>query len=147
MGARKKSWPRRVIALVICLCLLMPNNLVFAASEDSEASNTPTVYFQFEDGRILEPDETNTFTLNTLESGKFYLKNAEGIKFEDDEPYFQCSVPMKDGITNWDNIWVSSNGTFHGYDIRTVEAKVYDRVPLFGGAKEITKFNIKNVSS
>ena len=147
MKERKKSWKRIVLILVMCLSILIPNNLVFAASTDSELAKTPSVYFQFDDGRILEADETNTFTLNTLDHGKFHLRNAEKIKFENKEPYFKCSVPMKEGIRNWDNIWVTSNGTFNGYDIRTVEAKVYDRSPLFGGAKEITKFNIKNISS
>lgn len=85
MKERKKSWKRIVLTIVMCLSILIPNNLVYAASENSASTNNSSEYFKLDD-KIAKLDETNI--LNSLESIKDEaIKDIEQYKANDENLY------------------------------------------------------------
>lgn len=114
-------------------------NLGFFSAAWADTS-MPEVYFEHADGRIIKADEENSFTLTCLDKGKF--------KAEKGNPYFEAHVDMEDGRDNWINQWVRSDGSYTGFDVRTLPVNVYKEDPAFGTQDNLLgNFNIKCVSS
>ena len=112
-----------------------------AASEDVKAK----IYFQSTDGKRIDPDENNTFTLTSLDQGKFIVENAKELGV--DQPYFEGAVERKEGRSQWRDVWVDAQGNYHGFDKRVVEIGVYDRSTLWHDAKKLGSFKINGLGA
>lgn len=59
--------------MFLAVVLLLTGITVPVQADDSQ----PYVYFQYDDGRIQEMGEDNTFTLSLFDAGKFVLAGTD----------------------------------------------------------------------
>ena len=102
----------------------------------------PEVYFETTGGEIIKSDENGNFNLTSLITGSFKLKD-ENVK----KPYWKCAVKEKEGINQWTDTWVTYDGKYQGHGVKTVVAEVYNKDPIYPGAKLLRKVTINNASS
>ena len=96
----------------------------------------PYVYFKYDDGRIQQMDENDTFTLSALDEGNFVLEGT------DKKADWDCFSEI--GYVN-KHFWISgSSGRYMPYNVAKVDATVKNKDNL----NEVLKtFHINNVST
>lgn len=108
--------------------------------ESTEAvEEKPYVYFQYDDGRTQQMDESNTFTLSAVDSGKFVLAGT------DKTPEWNVSgrLDEEDGSYGT-HYWVGNDGKYCPADLRVVEGSVCN---ADNPGEVFQQFKINNVSS
>ncbi|MEF9918233.1 MAG: Ig-like domain-containing protein, partial [Eubacterium sp.] len=98
----------------------------------------PSVYFEYEDGRIQEMDKDQSFTLTMSDVGKFVLKNSEAT------PYWKCIDDHGDSK----DIWIAAySGIYNPYSVnKTMDAVVIDDATAYDEKPTIlARFKIKAV--
>lgn len=135
------------IFFIISIILSSITSYVSADEISDITDNTNNVIeFIKKDGSIIASDESGNFHLNTLDEGKFRIKGYQPVN-SDDLPYWSAVVSMKENGRNYENVWVYSDGTYQGYDKRTVEARVYSKDPIYNDSVLLKKFIINNSKS
>ena len=108
-------------------------------TEDQAAEEKPYVYFQYDDGRIQEMDENNTFTLNAMDEGTFVLAGT------DKRPDWNVSAKVyTSDIEYTEHYWVNASGRYQPADLRVVEGYVCNADNM---GEVFQRFKINNVSS
>ncbi|MBS5323345.1 MAG: DUF4430 domain-containing protein [Lachnospiraceae bacterium] len=108
-------------------------------TEDQAAEEKPYVYFQYDDGRIQEMDENNTFTLNAMDEGTFILAGT------DKRPDWNVSAKVYiSDIEYTKHYWVNASGRYQPADLRVVEGYVCN---ADNTGEVFQRFKINNVSS
>ena len=108
-------------------------------TEDQAAEEKPYVYFQYDDGRIQEMDENNTFTLNAMDEGTFILAGT------DKRPDWNVSAKVYiSDIEYTEHYWVNASGRYQPADLRVVEGYVCN---ADNTGEVFQRFKINNVSS
>lgn len=107
--------------------------------EASEAAEeTPYVYFQYDDGRKQQMDESNTFTLSVLDSGKFVLAGTDKI------PDWNVSGRLEESDGSYGtHYWIANDGKYCPADLREVEGYVCNKD---NPGEVFQEFKINNVS-
>ncbi len=96
----------------------------------------PYVYFKYDNGKVQEMDENDTFTLSALDAGTFMLGGT------DKKADWHC-VSTIEYVNN--HYWISgSSGRYQPYGVEKVDATVKNK----NNPNEVLKtFHINNVSS
>ena len=107
--------------------------------EASEAAEeTPYVYFQYDDGRKQQMDESNTFTLSVLDSGRFVLAGTDKI------PDWNVSGRLEESDGSYGtHYWIANDGKYCPADLRQVEGYVCNKD---NPGEVFQEFKINNVS-
>lgn len=107
--------------------------------EASEAAEeTPYVYFQYDDGRKQQMDESNTFTLSVLDSGRFVLAGTDKI------PDWNVSGRLEESNGSYGtHYWIANDGKYCPADLRQVEGYVCNKD---NPGEVFQKFKINNIS-
>lgn len=107
--------------------------------EASEAAEeTPYVYFQYDDGRTQQMDESNTFTLSVLDSGRFVLAGTDKI------PDWNVSGRLEESDGSYGtHYWIANDGKYCPADLRQVEGYVCNKD---NPGEVFQEFKINNVS-
>lgn len=107
--------------------------------EASEAAEeTPYVYFQYDDGRKQQMDESNTFTLSVLDSGRFVLAGTDKI------PDWNVSGRLEESDGSYGtHYWIANDGKYCPADLRQVEGYVCNKD---NPGEVFQKFKINNIS-
>lgn len=107
--------------------------------EASEAAEeTPYVYFQYDDGRTQQMDESNTFTLSVLDSGRFVLAGTDKI------PDWNVSGRLEESDGSYGtHYWIANDGKYCPADLRLVEGYVCNKD---NPGEVFQEFKINNVS-
>ena len=142
MKQKNKSFGKQVLSMLLAMVLLV-SGITFPVQADSvqdeelkaQTQENAYVYFQYDDGRIQEMDENETFTLSPLDEGTFVLAGT-GKK-----AYWECETQL-DSYNK--HFWISSSGRYEPLDVRKVDAVVKNS----DDPNEVLKaFHINNVSS
>lgn len=95
----------------------------------------PYVYFKYDNGKVQEMDDQDTFTLSALDAGTFVLEGT------DKTPDWDCFSNI--GYVN-KHYWISGSGRYQPYDVQKVDATVTNKK---NSSEVLKKFHINNVSS
>ena len=144
MKQKQKSFGKRLLSMFLTAVLLLSGITVPVQADNSQgeaaaAEEKPHVYFQYDDGRIQEMGEDNTFTLNLFDTGRFVLAGTEK------QPDWNFSARVEVSDTEYmTHYWVDTDGTYCPFDVRKVEGYVCN---ADNPGEIFQKFTIDNVSS
>ena len=144
MKQKRYSFGKQLLSMILAIVLFLsgftvPVKADNSQNEQSNAAEKPYVYFQYDDGRIQEMGEDQTFTLNLFDAGKFVLAGT------DKEADWQFSAEVQVTDTEYmTHYWVDSDGTYIPFDVRKIEGYVCNA----DNPDEIfQEFSIDNVSA
>lgn len=85
MKQKRYSFGKQLLSMLLVMVLLLSGITVPVKADNSQkeqvnAKEQPYVYFQYDDGRIQEMGEDNTFTLNLLDTGNFVLAGTDNVR-------------------------------------------------------------------
>lgn len=76
----KKSRINKLLSFILCICLFVTMFGTSAAVyAEEESSQSPAVYFQYENGEKIAVPEGSTITLNNLDKGHFVLEGTDVV--------------------------------------------------------------------
>ena len=135
MKQKKNFLGKQLLSMFLAVVLLLTGITVPVQADDSQ----PYVYFQYDDGRIQEMGEDNTFTLSLFDAGKFVLAGT-------DKPVdWNFSERVQVSETEYKkHYWVNSKGRYMPFDVRKVEGYVCNE---YNPGEVFQTFSIDNVSS
>ena len=137
MKQKQKSFGKRLLSMILTVVLLL-SGITVPVQADNSQREKPYVYFQYDDGRIQEMGEDNTFTLNLFDTGKFVLAGTEK------QPDWNFSARVEVSDTEYmTHYWVDTDGTYCPFDVRKVEGYVCN---ADNPGEIFQKFTIDNVS-
>ena len=135
MKQKKSFFGKQMLSMFLAVVLLLSGMTVPVQADNSQ----PYVYFQYDDGRIQEMGEDNTFTLNLFDTGKFVLAGT------DKSPDWNFSERVQVSETEYrKHYWVNSKGRYVPFDVRKVEGYVCNED---NPGEVFQTFSIDNVSS
>ena len=135
MKQKKSFFGKQMLSMFLAVVLLLSGMTVPVQADNSQ----PYVYFQYDDGRIQEMGEDNTFTLNLFDTGKFVLAGT------DKSPDWNFSERVQVSDTEYQkHYWVNSKGRYVPFDVRKVEGYVCNED---NPGEVFQTFSIDNVSS
>jgi len=144
MKQKRYSFGKQLLSMLLVMVLLLSGITVPVKADNSQkeqvnAKEQPYVYFQYDDGRIQEMGEDNTFTLNLLDTGNFVLAGT------DKRPDWNFSARVQVSDTEYQkHYWVNSKGRYVPFDVRKVEGYVCN---ADNPGEVFQTFSIDNVSS
>ncbi|MEQ2783799.1 DUF4430 domain-containing protein [Blautia hansenii] len=144
MKQKRYSFGKQLLSMLLVMVLLLSGITVPVKADNSQkeqvnAKEQPYVYFQYDDGRIQEMGEDNTFTLNLLDTGNFVLAGT------DKRPDWNFSARVQVSDTEHQkHYWVNSKGRYVPFDVRKVEGYVCN---ADNPGEVFQTFSIDNVSS
>lgn len=144
MKQKKNFFGKQILSLFLAAILLLSGITVPVRADNSQGENAaaeekPYVYFQYDDGRIQEMGEDQTFTLNLFDKGKFVLAGT------DKRPDWNFSAKVYVTDTQYTtHYWINASGDYVPLDVRKIEGYVCN---ADNPSEIIQRFSIDNVSA
>ena len=144
MKQKQKSFGRQLLSMILAIVLFLSGITVPVRADNSQeekaaAEEKPYVYFQYDDGRVQEMGEDQTFTLNLFDKGKFVLAGT------DKRPDWNFSAKVYVTDTQYTtHYWINASGDYVPLDVRKIEGYVCN---ADNPSEILQRFSIDNVSA